>query len=75
MWDFDWTMVEDNSDTWVVERLGAKPDFQRLQKVSQHVGIGTVLLAFKHIASQNFQYTWLCALVPCHLSAAADLYI
>lgn len=33
VWDFDWTMVEDNSDTWVVERLGAKPDFLRLQTV------------------------------------------
>ena len=33
VWDFDWTMVEDNSDTWVVEQLGAKPDFLRLQQV------------------------------------------
>lgn len=33
MWDFDWTLVEDNSDTWVVQRLGAKADFLRLQQV------------------------------------------
>jgi Putative Phosphatase len=33
VWDFDWTLVEDNSDTWVVEQLGAKADFLRLQQV------------------------------------------
>jgi len=33
VWDYDWTMLEANSDTWVVERLGAKPAFLRLQQV------------------------------------------
>ena len=35
VWDFDWTMVEENSDTWVLERLGARPAFLRLQQVRE----------------------------------------
>ena len=33
VWDFDWSLVEENSDTWVLERLGAMPAFRRLQQV------------------------------------------
>ncbi len=33
VWDFDWSMVEDNSDTWVIERLGARPAFDALKEV------------------------------------------
>jgi len=28
--DFDWSLVEENSDTWVLQQLGASHIFQRL---------------------------------------------
>lgn len=34
VWDFDWSMVEDNSDTWVIDRLGARPAFDALKEVA-----------------------------------------
>ena len=34
VWDFDWSMVEDNSDTWVIDRLGARPAFDALKEVT-----------------------------------------
>ena len=30
VWDFDWTLVEENSDTWVLQQLGATATFERL---------------------------------------------
>ena len=35
--DFDWSMIEDNSDTFVMRELGAWEAFQRCE-VSQHLG-------------------------------------
>ena len=34
--DFDWSLVEENSDTWVLHELGASHIFDRL--LSQGVG-------------------------------------
>ena len=31
VWDFDWSLVEENSDTWVVHKLGADDVFNRLK--------------------------------------------
>lgn len=31
VWDFDWSLVEENSDTWVVGILGASDIFQRFK--------------------------------------------
>ena len=36
MLDFDWSLVEENSDTWVLHKLGASHIFERL--LSQGVG-------------------------------------
>lgn len=35
VWDFDWSMVDDNSDTWVIDKLGARPSFDTLKEVRQ----------------------------------------
>ena len=31
VFDFDWSLVEENSDTWVLQKLGALDIFKRLQ--------------------------------------------
>ena len=31
VWDFDWSLVEENSDTWVLQRLGATAAYERLR--------------------------------------------
>ena len=31
VFDFDWSLVEENSDTWVLQKLGALNIFKRLQ--------------------------------------------
>ena len=31
MLDFDWSLVEENSDTWVLDQLGATPLFCKLR--------------------------------------------
>ena len=31
VFDFDWSLVEENSDTWVLEQLGAIDIFKRLK--------------------------------------------
>ena len=31
VWDFDWSLVEENSDTWVLQQLDATPAFERLR--------------------------------------------
>lgn len=31
VFDFDWSLVEENSDTWVLDRLGATEIFKRLK--------------------------------------------
>ena len=31
VFDFDWSLVEDNSDTWVLDQLGATDIFKRLK--------------------------------------------
>ena len=33
--DFDWSLVEENSDTWVLQQLGAAHIFQRLLAQSE----------------------------------------
>jgi Putative Phosphatase len=71
VWDYDWTLVEDNSDTWVVERLGAKPDFLRLQQVGQHVGIADTS-GLEHMHGESIPYIWAHSLLLCWSSAAAD---
>ncbi len=35
--DFDWSLVEENSDTWVLDQLGASHIFQRLLSQGMHV--------------------------------------
>lgn len=30
VFDFDWSLVEENSDTWVLDQLGATDIFKRL---------------------------------------------
>ncbi|CAM9659271.1 unnamed protein product [Ascophyllum nodosum] len=39
VWDFDWSLVNENSDSWVVEQLGEEltPEFRRLQE-EEHLG-------------------------------------
>ena len=31
VFDFDWSLVEENSDTWVLQKFGALDIFKRLQ--------------------------------------------
>ncbi len=31
VFDFDWSLVEENSDTWVLDQLGATAIFKRLK--------------------------------------------
>ena len=31
VFDFDWSLVEENSDTWVLDQLGAASHFQQAQ--------------------------------------------
>jgi hypothetical protein len=33
--DFDWSLVEENSDTWVLAKLGATDVFQRLKATGE----------------------------------------
>ncbi|CAN0088563.1 unnamed protein product, partial [Hapterophycus canaliculatus] len=37
VWDFDWSLVNENSDTWVIQQLGEElmPEFRRLRKEEQ----------------------------------------
>lgn len=37
VWDFDWTLVEENSDTWVVHKLGAGDAFNRLKAQVEYI--------------------------------------
>lgn len=36
VFDFDWSLVEENSDTWVLDRLGATAIFKRLKATGTH---------------------------------------
>ena len=36
MFDFDWSLVEENSDTWVLDKLGATPIFSKLRAAGKH---------------------------------------
>ena len=43
VWDFDWSLVEENSDTWVLQRLGATAAYERLRaQVSSRPPAGVV---------------------------------
>ena len=37
VWDFDWSLVEENSDTWVLQRLGGAARFERLHALASRV--------------------------------------
>lgn len=71
--DFDWSMIEDNSDTFVVHELGAWEAFQRCE-VSQHLGqflfCGLTLSCMKcrdHVTCSATQ------LLPIHLPPVHDI--
>lgn len=36
VWDFDWSMVNENSDTWVIDRIGARHVFDSLKQVCSY---------------------------------------
>ena len=53
VFDFDWSLVEENSDTWVLQKLGALDIFKRLQSQGKApLGILTAYI----MTNMTFQY-------------------
>ena len=50
--DFDWSLVEENSDTWVLQQLGASHIFQRLlsEGKGSHSAESMLQLCFETLA-------------------------
>ena len=43
VFDFDWSLVEENSDTWVLDKLGATAIFRRLKATGSSLSGGVRL--------------------------------
>ena len=52
MCDFDWSLVEENSDTWVLDQLGAASLFSKLRAA------GEVWPEGKHVGQPALAILW-----------------